>query len=470
MAIILIYGKNFMNTKVADRTTIHAERAILGAILNDPPVFFQVSDILIPEHFSRDFHGRIFTALQDVMMTGKKPSLQLILSKLGDEYDDGKSTINYLTALLRDVEEDDAALLDFVDGIVEAWARRKMLDMAKWLEKEAAKVDGNSADTLAALEERSQMITLRAQSVPVVTIGESASRALRKSISAQESGVVFGCDTGLPSLDEILGRIQPGDLGVIGGPQGTGKTIVGMQICRRAQIYEPSAIFELEMDDEDLGRRALAEATDLSTRQIVEGTYEMFDVDALRAAEAALMSERVFIDDRPGLTAQQIRDRCFQLKHTRGLGLIVIDHLRLVEVVGRFQSKFDRIEWVTKFFKVVAKSLGIAVILLTQVTRTAQRRDGWEPQVHDFDGGSSIEQDADWILGLARKDKYLAGRRPLLRADEDPESNREYQNWLTEYRAAKGKMQVFNMKNRRMGDGGMREFLFNGRAGRLDEL
>jgi replicative DNA helicase len=453
-----------MNTPEAP-ANLMAEKAVLGSVLSGPEAFFSISEVLQPQHFYRPINAKIFEAIRDIYGANQKFSLHRVVASVGDEFDDGKSTISYLTALLRDADDSELNPLDFVEDIVEAWQRRKIGELESWVSKEARKRETIPADLLDQMVDRIDAIKQNSQSVPLKSIGQFAREAFISSKRAQETGESVGFDTGLPTLDSMLGRQQRGDFGVIGAAQGDGKTVIGAQVLRRIALFQPTIFFQLEMAGEDMARRAMAGEANVSVSEIEEGNYDLMALEELKNAADKLDNERLFIDDRPKLNFDQIRDRIWRTHKTMGLGAVVIDHLRLIRTRQKFPNKFDRIEWITGELKALAKETKVNIITLAQRTRTSQRRDDCAPQITDFDGGSSIEQDADWIIGLARRDRWLAQRRP----STDQES-REYQKWLEEYREAKGRIEIYILKRRRGEDGAMEKFLFNGRQGRIEEL
>ncbi|MBO6755714.1 MAG: AAA family ATPase [Roseibium sp.] len=464
-----------MNTPAKQGSAGTAERAILGAILNHPPSYFDVSDVLRADHFERPINQRIYATVGDLMATKNRAGLQMLVSRLGEEYSengqDGLLTLNYLTALLRDLDKTDGVSpFDYVDDVVNAWRVRQMQAAGAWLNKQLGKPGQEPSVILSNLQERIEAIKINSETEPLLTLGQSAAMVLEESMDAQSSGQVPGFDTGLPTLDEIMGRLLPGDLGAIGAPQGSGKTVVGVQLARRCQFYRPSILFQLEMHHKRISRRALAGESNISSREILNGTYELFALDELKAAKARLDEERLFLDARPKLPLEEIRARCVHLKHKYNLGSVVIDHLRLIQSHRPFKNKWDRMEWVTSELKAMAKELDILVVVLSQVTQQSQRRDDPSFFLSDLDGGGALVQDADWVIGLVRRDKFLQDRRPHFADPDEEEASKEFQKWLKNYRAAKGKVEITVMKNRDGSPGDMREFLFNGPAFRVSEI
>ena len=457
-----------------DKQTQTAERAILGAILLNPDSYFEVLDILSAEHFSANINQRIFSAIGDLLVAGKKATAIFIVARIGDEYEeggrDGLLTMQYLTALMRDAEKHEAlSPLDFVDTVVGGWCQRALEDTGRWLHKELSKPDADALGLANLLKERVEAIKLKAQAIPSYTLGQVVKTVVEESVTAQNTEAKPGFDTGLPTLDEILGRIFTSDLGGIAAPQGHGKTVLALQLARRIQRFGPVGFFQLEMHRSRMGARVLAESSGVSLKSIISGDYSFFDKDELTAAEQRLANERIHIDDRPKLAIEAIWERTNLWKHRHGLAAIMVDHLRLIST-RRHMDKFDRFEHCTSELKSIAKTLDVAVILLSQVTRRAQRSDDPQFQLHDLDGGGAFEQDADWVLAGVRRDQWLMKSRPHLPSHEEEDHSKEFQDWLRSYKAAKGKIELTVLKNRNGGTSDMREFLFDGPRFRVTEI
>jgi replicative DNA helicase len=426
--------------------------------------FWSVNDSVRDFHFFREIHQKIYAAIRDILNDGKKVSLTLIESRIGEEYDDGQSVMILLTALLRDCED----VTDWAtesEDIIDKWRSRRLLQVVDEAKKAALKPDVMSADLLSELEVRIQDISTNSQAEPLKSVGDIAQRVVARSSRTKETGIVPGFDTGLSSLDEILGRIHAGDLGYIAARQGDGKTLLGLQLAMRAQQFMPSCFFELEMRDEDLTARVLAGKSDVPVASIEAGDYDAFAFEDLKAARDKLASTRLYIDDRPKLAIEQIRDRCRYLKRSKDLGFVVIDHIRLVRSFAKFQNKFDRMEYVSGELKALAKDLKIAVVVLSQVTRASQRREDPFPTITDLDAGGPAEQDSDWVLAMIRRERYLKNQQP----NNDPES-RDFREWVDEKNRWKDRIEIRCLKRRRGSDGETREFVFDGRRGAIKEL
>lgn len=458
------------NAAQTQHENIAEERVVLGRLLHDPQSYWQVADLLRSFHFGSTIHQAIYSAIVDILGSSKKLSLLQVESRVGPEYDDGKSTMTLLTAMIRDAENGD---LEGVDTIVDLWKRRAHIAELKRALKEAEKPEKHIEDLMQEHTLKTEDITVNGQSAPIRTIGQAAAVVMDYSRKANQSGIRPGFDTGLPSLDEILGRIHPTDLGVIGAARGDGKTLVATQMAQHIQQYVPVVIFEEEMRDIDLAARALAaQATltgetsrPLSTALIESGEYDQFDLQALLKAREALDRSQLYIDDRPKLTIEQIYDRCRVLKRQKGIGVAIVDHLRLVRTGRKITDRFERMEYVSGEMKAIAKELEIAVIVLSQVTRMSQRReDNPIPVLSDLDGGGALEQDADWAVVAFRWDRWLDERRPT---DID---SADYRKWAERRERHKDRIELHLRKGRRSKPNVMREFEFDGRSSLIREI
>ena len=443
---------------------IAEERIVLGRLLQAPEAAFsQVGDFLKPEHFAVDVHQKIYAAIKDMLTEGRKAPLVAILARVGDEYGDGQSTMTLLTAMLRDAENGD---LEGAGVIVELWKRRQFIAELQRAMKEITNPNTHIDDLMSDHELRFQEIGQNSATTPILTIGEIARQALAKSRATKTSGSIPGFDTGLPSLDEIMGRIHPGDLGFIGADPNAGKTILAQQIAHHVShnLKRSVAFFQLEMSAEDMGRRYLAGEANMSTSQVEEGAYDFDQAEYLEAAAASVANDRLWIDDRPDLAIEQIADRCAALKRRpEGLDLALVDHLLKVEAYGSFKDYFARVKYITGRGKIVAKKLGIALIFLVHRTRGSQRNSPI-PTMRDFDGGSSIERDADFVLGLTRPDYYLEEEKP---DDMDSAAGRK---WTERWHLVKNTIDIYYLKGRRAKRGTMRSFKIDGRLSRISEI
>lgn len=244
----------------------------------------------------------------------------------------------------------------------------------------------------------------------------------------------------------------------------THNTALAAQIAMRAAQRVNVLFFQLEMQDEDMGRRMLAAESGLSVSEIEEGQFDFAAFDKLITAQRKIENSKLFIDDRPRLKMAQIRSRSQAMKNSSGLGMVLVDHLRLVQADGKVSDQYERTEYVTGSLKSLAKELKVPLICLAQRTRSSQGRDDPMPRISDFFGGGSIEQDADGIVALWRRDLWLRQREPRHNDEKGHDA------WLKDIENCRNIIEAINLKRRRGGSMERRRFNWDGPATRLREI
>lgn len=426
----------------ASLESLNAEKAILGALLRSEHAYFQISERVRQDYFTAEIHRLLFGVIEDISLAGQKLLMPVIISRLPDEYGDGQSTAAYVSTLLHNAEGLNAG--DFAEQIAEMAARRRMKAIGQALIKQSSATEKSAGEYAAEAE--SQLLDVMSLNAPrrPRRIDDLADSVLASARQSRDTDYLPGFDTGLAALDEILGLIMPGDAGFILASQGDGKTALAAQIAMRAALSKPVLMVQYEMTAEQIAARELASASGLTVGEIMEGAFDFHGVDALKRGRAALAPSRNFyVIDDPKLTMRQLRAHVIGLKRTVGLGMVIIDHLRLVRTDQRYKDRFERLADVTGDIKIMAKEQGLPVITLCQRTRTAQRRDDPTPMVDDADA-PSIEQDADWVLGLWRKENWLRRNKPNPKA-----SGEDWDKWQGEIRRAEKVAEVICLKRRR---------------------
>jgi replicative DNA helicase len=443
---------------------MESERLVLGKLLVNKPMFWEYNATLQPVHFYRPIHQKVYEALYSLHHKGKDPTPRVLASLIGPEYENGNSTIILITALIRD-SEDLETVEDHVSVVVDLWRRRRTIEICQQFLQEAGKKDTDTGYMLDDLKNCVEDVSISSQAEPVKRIGDIARNVMIKSKKSQETGVSIGIDLGMPSIREVIGSIHRTDLGYVIAPQGGGKTVFGLQILRAAaERGYPGCLFELEMKDEDIAARELAGESSVEIERIEEGTYNFDDYNNLQDALDSMKDLPIYIEDRPKQTVEWICERATMLKRTKNISMIVVDHMRLVRSNKRFNNKFERVEYISGEFKALAKSEDIAVVGLSQVSQSSQRRDNPVPQITDSDLGAAINQDADWAVTLFRRDAWLKTNEP---EDRESQSHRE---WVQQYMRHKGLIELRGAKRRRGPPGEMRKMEFDGPRYRLNEL
>jgi replicative DNA helicase len=441
---------------------VAAERAVLGACLKSDSAFWGVADKLRADQFYQPLHQQIFGVIRDICTEGKL-SLSLVASRLPEEDEEGRSIMSYLAVLLKDAE-DVGSPDDFVPDIADAAARRQLISLSDMIAKAVRAGDKPPMDIASEASTLILDVMHVASPKRPRRLGEVAKGVGRDSRMANEGDVLPGFGTGMPSLDEILGRILAGDLIFLIGSQGDGKSAMAMQIGMHAALSRPVLLVQMEMTAEQVAARELAATSGITVGDIQEGAFDFAQRDALKAAEALVGRPDMMLLDDSRYTIRQIRAHAIALKRTSGLGMIIIDQLDKLKGEGRYKDRFERLAEITADLKVLAKDMKVPVLCLAQRTRGGQRRDDPTPQILDADA-PSIERDGDIVLAVWRKESWLRQNRP-----HKESGGEKMEKWEQEIARATGVAQVITLKHRRKKPFEERTLKWVGKLTRFEEL
>ena len=409
-----------------------AEQSLLGAILTTPKAFAKVEEFLEAKHFNDPIHRRIFATAAKRIRAGLIADPVTLKQEFEDE-----GTLRevggmaYLAQLLvANVGTYVAA--EYGHAIRDAWMRREMIDAAVAL---AERAYGNEADAEAVHDAHmAQMEALRAAGARPQrgsTGLELMDQALALADKALAAGGTTGLSTGMRSVDRVLGGLEAGTLNVLAGRPGSGKSSLGQQwAVAVARIGVPVLEFSLEMSGASLGRRILSAASGVPIGRMRRGEHAPY-TDRLIAARAELADMALTVHDGSRMSAAEIATKCRVQSRTKGLGLIVVDHLHLVrpeDASARHGPTAAVTETVDAMLG-IAKQFNVPVLLLAQLNRGVESRDDHRPGVADLRQSGAIEQDADTISFVYREEMYLRSDP----AQNDGESSERYANRISQH-------------------------------------
>jgi replicative DNA helicase len=292
------------------------------------------------------------------------------------------------------------------------------------------------------------------------SFSEATKEALEMAERALNSGGhLSGITTGLESLNTKGGGLHKSDRIAVAVRPGMGKSALGTNIAfsaakRFQQDIEDgieveksagagAALFSLEMSADQLATRILAGQSGISSENLRMGKISRQAFRELARAAAELQSLPLYIDDTPGLTIAALRTRARRLKRQKGIGLIVVDYIQLLQGSGRNSNdnRVQEISEISRGLKQLAKELNVPVIGLSQLSRAVEQREDKRPQLSDLRESGSIEQDADIVLFIYREDYYLAAKQP---SDDHP----DFAAWQEQMARAYGRAEVIVAKQR----------------------
>jgi replicative DNA helicase len=325
----------------------------------------------------------------------------------------------------------------------------------------------------------------------VKTFAQATKLAIEMAERALNSGGhVSGITTGLDSINAKIGGLHPSDLIILAGRPGMGKSSLATNMAFNAarrfirdkedgmdpakSVGAPVAIFNLEMSSDQLATRILSEQSGISSENLRMGKISQQEFRNLARAAAELENLPLYIDDTPGLTIAALRTRARRLKRQRGIGVIVVDYLQLLQGGGKpgggDQNRVQEISEISRGLKQLAKELNVPVVALSQLSRAVEQREDKRPQLSDLRESGSIEQDADIVLFIYREDYYLASHQPKHPVPgDDAAAFSAYDEWRIKMDRVSGLCELIVAKQRH-GATGKVNLKFESRITRFTDL
>ena len=264
--------------------------------------------------------------------------------------------------------------------------------------------------------------------------------------AAHQGKIDPGLRTGLPSLDEVIGGMKPGQLIVVGARTSMGKTSLALSVADQGF---PTALFELEMTASEIHTRRLSYRTGVPFWAISRGKMHNDQADRVFEAGAKLKTSGIHVDDTPGQTVAAIRRRARRMKRKHGIALLAIDHLQLVRHQRPLVNPTSQLGEIVKDIKELAKELGVPVILLSQLSRAVDSRDDHRPTLADLRQTGEIEEAADIVMFIYREEYYIQNNSPTMRDGEKTDAFADRAaNHEIKLRQAAGAAEIIVAKNR----------------------
>jgi len=226
-----------------------------------------------------------------------------------------------------------------------------------------------------------------------------------EELSKQE-GDIFGVPTGLIDLDRLLGGLQKSDLLIIAGRPGSGKTGFLLSVAKNAAQKHKKhvAVFSLEMSNEQLIQRLLAQETGINTQHLRTGKLDDDEMDKFIKAIGSLEETIIFLDDTPAITPLQLRTKCRRLHLEHRLDLVIIDYIQLMSSDTRTENRVQEVSYISRYLKVLARELNVPVLAAAQLSRAVEQRTDKRPVLSDLRESGSLEQDSDVVMFIHRPD------------------------------------------------------------------
>lgn len=389
---------------------IGAEKALLGCLLIDNSSFDEISDVnLDPQDFYHPQYAIIFQAVKDLHLEAMPFDIITVASKLNDH---GKlEKIGGQNSLVTICDEiGSAANVEYYAQMIKQKSvLREVVRTATRVMQTGTNFNGNIEDFLSEVEAGFFKLTSTTKNNKMIPLKQALWENLKElEKPARAKGEIMGVSTGFQSIDRSLLGLQPGQLVLIAARPGMGKTALALNwaVAAAKQTNMAVAVFSYEMMYAELSMRLLASEACVDGRKLKTKEFNELDLRAISNAVQKLSNLKLYINDSGSTNLIDIRSFCRKLKAEQGLAMIVVDYLQIMPMHIKKQNREQEIAELSRGFKMLANELGVPVVALSQLNRTAASRTDRRPQLQDLRESGSLEQDANIVCLIHREDYY----------------------------------------------------------------
>ncbi len=399
---------------------LEAERSLLGGILIDSEAMIKIADLVHPMDFYKVSHQRIFEAMLELYQNKEPIDILSLSEKLKEkgflEEIGGASYLSSLTSLVPTTSH----LEHYAKIVKEKSILRSLIGTSYKIAQECFEEKKEISLLLDEIQQEVISISQKGTFSKFQNLKEFLKEAFER-IDRLHRGEkpLRGLTTGFSEIDQMLAGFQKANLVVLAARPSLGKTALALDFARAIALKEklPVGIFSLEMSKEEIVDRLIAAQSGVDLWRIRTGRLkEEIDFNLIERALDKLSQAPIFIDDTPSLDILQIRTMARKLQIEHGLGALIIDYLQLIRPLNNNESEVQQISEVSRFLKSLARELQVPVIAVSQLSRAVEQRESRIPRLSDLRASGSIEQDADIVMFIYRKDK---DKKPELVSPEE---------------------------------------------------
>lgn len=390
--------------------SLEAEQAVLGAIILEGESIIKAIEIISPEDFYSERHRKIYQAMLELFDKNEPIDLITLSEHLKDKGEiDEIGGVSYLSNLATVVPT--SANIRYHAKLIREKALLRSLIRA--CTEIVTKVYEEPEDAEEMIDYAERLIfeisekRTNTNFYPMKDVVKQTFRIIENMY--EKKSVVTGISSGFTDLDALTSGFQPGDLIIIGGRPGMGKTAFSLNIAQHVgvEIGEPVAFFSLEMSKEQVAMRLLSSMAMVNSSALRKGFISKKDWQRITDAAVKLSEAPIYIDDSSQMSVLEIRAKARRLKMEKGrLGLIIIDYLQLMRSRNNYEVREQEIAEISRSLKAMAKELKVPVIALSQLNRSVEKNSDKRPTLANLRESGAIEQDADVIIFLYRDEVY----------------------------------------------------------------
>ena len=387
---------------------LEAEKSVLGGLLIDEEAIIKVGEFLRPEHFYNPNHTEIYSAILELFQSQKAIdvlTVSNILKKKNKLKQVGGAV--YLSELVSNVPTA-SHVEEYAHIVKDNSIRRRMISLGAEINELAFREDKNLEDILDQVEHDLYSVSEESIERDFQHISRLLEEAYERAADLdKDTDKIRGLKTGFSKLDDLLGGLQKSDLIILAARPSVGKSSLALDIARNIATKEKKSvgIFSLEMSNVQLMDRILAMEVNANLWDLRTGRLPDQVFSRLADAMGVLSESGLYIDDTPGLHILEMRTKARRLKIEKGLDMVVVDYLQLMEGRSK-ESRVQEVSEISRFLKQLARELDVPVLALSQLSRAVEQRTDRTPQLSDLRESGSIEQDADVVIFLNREETY----------------------------------------------------------------
>ena len=391
--------------------SLEAEQAVLGSVLIDNMCQTEIMTMLRPDDFYSEAHKSIFESMGKVF----NKNIPIDFVTLVEQLERSKKIetvggVDYITFLSNVVPS--AVNYKYYADIVKANSIRRLLIKGGQNIIEKAYSSEDKDEVLDFAEGEVFSISEKEESSTLEHIGRP-NGALKEVVDkfdkiAKDPNSMKGLPTGFKDFDAITNGLQNSDLVLLAARPAVGKTSFAMNIMTNIALAgKTCAVFSLEMSKAQLAQRALCSISKVPMGKALNGKMQADEWKRIWVGTKNLENSKLFIDDSAMTTPATLLSKCRRLKAKEGgLDVIMVDYLQLMKTEGRSDSRQNEVSAISRNLKIAAKELNVPIIVLSQLSRDIEKRDGHRPQLSDLRDSGAIEQDADIVMFLHNPEKY----------------------------------------------------------------
>ena len=400
----------FAGTGKVPPQAVDFEESVLGALMLENDAFLQVSEILKPEYFYKEEHGKIFAAIKkradkhnpvDINTVSEQLKIDKELDSVG-----GPSYLIYLTNRIAST-----AHIEFHSRIIaQKYTQRELIRIGAEMQKRG----------FEDVEDVSDMIDKAERDIFELSQGnvkkevESMQQVLRDAYeqlldASKNDDGLSGVPSGFDALDKLTLGWQKSDLIIIAARPAMGKTAFVLSMAKNMAVDNniPVAVFSLEMSSVQLVNRIISSTAEIPSSVLKTGRLSTEQWNSLNDKLRSLENAPMYIDDTPALSISEFRSKIRRLKQLHDIKIAIIDYLQLMSAGSNMQSREQEVSTISRNLKAIAKEVNIPIIALSQLSRQVEQRGGDKrPQLSDLRESGAIEQDADMVIFIHRPEYY----------------------------------------------------------------